>query len=307
MKRNILFCVICAAAAIADAPAAQPTIYWTETLGGIQRGIAFEQSSIQVVVPSLGNPQAVTLDRDGGKMYWTDDVANNIGCANLDGTNVQVLVSGIEGPKGIAIDHSGGMMYWVDNYRNRIQRSHLDGSDVDDIIGYATEAYLGGVALDLAASKVYWAENFTGFSGRILRANLDGTYPEIVLSSSSHGPDWLALDPTTHDIFWASEVSDTILRNDMPIVTGIHYVGGVAVDAVERKVYWASKGDGKISRANLDGTSVEDVLVGLSYPFGIALHVVPEPATAVMLGTGFAALGTLLCCRRLAQRHSASR
>ena len=43
-----------------------------------------------------------------------------------------------------------------------------------------------------------------------------------------------------------------------------------------KKVYWADNITKKIQRANLDGTSVEDLVTGLSSPFG----VVVEPAAA---------------------------
>jgi DNA-binding beta-propeller fold protein YncE len=38
-------------------------------------------------------------------------------------------------------------------------------------------------------------------------------------------------------------------------------------------MYWADKGTDKIQRANLDGSGVEDIITGLTYPAGIALDI----------------------------------
>jgi DNA-binding beta-propeller fold protein YncE len=37
--------------------------------------------------------------------------------------------------------------------------------------------------------------------------------------------------------------------------------GGIAVDVGGGKIYWTDAGNSKIQRANLDGTSVEDLLI----------------------------------------------
>ena len=62
------------------------------------------------------------------------------------------------------------------------------------------------------------------------------------------------------------------------------------------KMYWTDDITAKIQRANLDGSSVEDlVTTGLSGPFGIALDL-PSPAPVPALGRW----GTVLLCAALA-------
>ena len=43
-------------------------------------------------------------------------------------------------------------------------------------------------------------------------------------------------------------------------------------EASIRKLYWVDKSSGKIQRANLDGTNTEDVITGLSEPFGLTYN-----------------------------------
>ena len=49
-------------------------------------------------------------------------------------------------------------------------------------------------------------------------------------------------------------------------------------------MYWTDAADGKISRANLDGSGLEDLVTGLADPFGIVLGPGPsveDPAEAI--------------------------
>lgn len=84
-------------------------------------------------------------------------------------------------------------------------------------------------ALDLAGGKLYWLEVISYPSSRIRRAELDGTNFEDIL------------------------LIDLI---DSP-------VSSIAPDAVHGKLYW-SDFDRSIHRANLDGSSPETLLAGLS-------------------------------------------
>jgi len=57
-----------------------------------------------------------------------------------------------------------------------------------------------------------------------------------------------------------------------------HYPRGLAIDPVGGKLYWSSShgtqaSDGKIRRANLDGSGLEDLVTGMIYPFGMALDL----------------------------------
>ena len=49
---------------------------------------------------------------------------------------------------------------------------------------------------------------------------------------------------------------------------------GIALDLPGGRMYWVDQGAGKILRANLDGSNVEDlVTTGLIGPYGIALDL----------------------------------
>ena len=57
-------------------------------------------------------------------------------------------------------------------------------------------------------------------------------------------------------------------------MTGLSDPVGIALDVARGKMYWADRGAGKIQRANLDGSGVQDLITtGLGWPYGLALDV----------------------------------
>ena len=216
-------------------------IYWRSHQGILRA--ANDGTNRQLLVNTqtgiLGG--GIALDVEAGRMYWTDTYRSKIQRANLDGSNIEDVVTGLPEPRGIALDTAGEKMYWTDTYRSKIQRANLDGSNVEDIITVGLNSPYG-IALDSAAGKIYW----TNYGEDLIqRANLDG-----------------------------SNVED--------IVRGLHIPMGIALDVAAGKIYWVDQGRdnrdgglniGKIQRANLNGSNLEDLVGGLWAPHGIALDV----------------------------------
>ncbi len=80
-------------------------------------------------------------------------------------------------------------------------------------------------------------------------------------------------------ILWTDVATDQILSAD-PDGSNIQSLvnlpstanpDGITVDLASGKIYWAASDNGKIQRANIDGTNVEDVVTGLSIPRGVAV------------------------------------
>ena len=131
----------------------------------------------------------------------------------------------------------------------KIMRANLDGTGLEELIAGLDNP--GDIVIDESAGKMYWPDYFDANSNqkaepnesRIQRANLDG-----------------------------SGIED--------VVTGLRNVLFITLDSAANKIYWSERGevfrspgafDGKIQRANLDGSGMEDVLSGLDNPHGIEL------------------------------------
>ena len=88
-----------------------------------------------------------------------------------------------------------------------------------------------------AQTGIFWTDED---SGKIQRANLDGSNVQDLITGSLSSPQQIALD----------------------------VAGG--------KMYWVDEDTSKVQRANLDGTNVEDLVTsGLEDPEGIALLTGP--------------------------------
>ena len=82
-------------------------------------------------------------------------------------------------------------------------------------------------------------------------------------------------------LFWMYWVSDGGIRraiNDGTNLQTLVASGGcfsryIALDVGNGKLYWTDNSANKIQRANLDGSNVEDVIIGLNHPTDLALDV----------------------------------
>jgi hypothetical protein len=274
-------------------------LYWTnanyygEAGADIERSMPDGTAREALVAPAsplYTYPSYLAFDLVHKKMYWSNSQgpsgSGEIRRANLDGTSVETVIRGLICPLGIAIDGSGGYIYWAacDSTSGKIQRSKLDGTEKTDLVtvppnsSYMASAH--GIALDVTVGKIYWAN--TG-RGTIQRANLDGSSVENIAISQLY-PQGVTLDLTNNKVYWTGVgISRANLNGSAAefVVSGDSM--GIAIDASGGKMYWTSPQFGKIRRANLDGTNVEDIVTtGLDYPWGVAL-LPPSESLAVTI------------------------
>lgn len=193
---------------------------WRANLDGSQRELLVAEAD------GLDWPVGIALDLARGKMYWVELRLARIRRANLDGSGIEELVTaedGLQRPLEIALDLVHDKMYWTDEDAHAIRRANLDGSNVETLLGNDNDddnddndnddndndnndndndnddndnddlEEPRGIALDVAAGKIYWADKE---AARIQRANLDGSGLETLLSEDDglNYPFSLALD-----------------------------------------------------------------------------------------------------------------
>ena len=132
------------------------------------------------------------------------------------------------------------------NRSGRIRRIHSGSSDLEDLVTDITSPI--GIALDISGGRMYWTSGC-----KIQRADLDG-------------------DPNVEEL--------------VPSSKGIKE--GIALDTNANKMYWTvwNAATDKIQRANLDGSDVEDIIIGLKSPRGIALDIPNRKMYWADLGAG---------------------
>ncbi len=281
-------------------------MYWTEAphdllshelattngAGQIRRanldGSEAETLVTEVDGDDLVRPYGIALDTAAGKMYWADPEADKIQRANLDGSGAETLLdeNDVTDPVDIDLDVAAGKMYWTEpgaaalmsdtgeDCTGSIKRANLDGSNVEEVwTGLCGPA---GIALDVDDGKVYWTEwgaapGLVSVSikctGKVRRANLDGSGDITDLVEDLCGPAGIALDVDDGKMYWSS---------------GRAYASVQLATAVSCK----------IQRANLDGSGIQTLLDendGLRQPADIALYLAPTltvNTTGVGAGTG---------------------
>jgi len=193
---------------------------------------------------------------EGGRIFYLTFGSRGSGgrvmSANDDGTGLATLVDGRNaGPDGIVIDTATKRIYWTNMGRaaandGTIESSALDGSDLKTVVPAAGTWTPKQLKLDAKHGKLYWSDR-EGM--RIMRANLDGSQIETLVTTAQ-GDD---------------------ARKDAR-----NWCVGMALDVEGGKMYWSQKGsgnNGRIFRANLDGSQIETLFDNLPEPIDIDLDL----------------------------------
>ncbi|MCY4402147.1 MAG: hypothetical protein OXD54_06170 [Candidatus Poribacteria bacterium] len=118
-------------------------------------------------------------------------------------------------------------IYWSED--GKIRRANLDGSNVENVL--TNDNWIRDIALDIQNHKIYWI----GGAHSIKRANLDGTDVETI-----YNPQALNADK----------------------VERIHSPVTITLDTSAEKIYWGNMwGPWGMTRADLDGTNIEDIII----------------------------------------------
>ena len=255
----------------------RPPMYWINVKSGtLHRLVGAE---VENLVPSVRNATGLAMDVAGSKLYWTERTSDSTGRirrANLDGTNVQLVKELKSVPHGIALDAAGRKLYWTAS-SGKIKRANLNGSGSENVVPGGLESPKG-LALDVSGGKVYWTE----MSGRIRRANLDGSNVEDVVAIDSGTP--MNLVVFDDKVYWTQKTGENLgeIRfvamdeNSGVVIRNTFTQGfpvGVALDAVENKLYWTTS-NGEIGRSTLGGGDFQpNFVTGLGAPGAFVLNV----------------------------------
>ena len=162
-------------------------------------------------------------------------------------------------------------LYWIGATTRTLHR--LVGDEVENLVPSVRNAT--NLAMDVAGGRLYWTEKTSNRTGRIRRANLDGTGVQLVKNLTSV-PNGIALDAAGGKIY-VTNAWGKIQRlnvdgsNFQPnLITDLEMPGGLALDISGGKVYWTEV-SGRVRRANFDGSNIEDLPAGPGTPMNIAV------------------------------------
>ena len=166
-------------------------------------------------------------------------------------------------------------LYWVGETTGTLHR--LIGDEVENLVPNVQNAT--SLAVDVASGKLYWTEETSNSSGRVSVANLDGTQVKLVKDQMGTPLD-LALDTTAGKLYlinvWGKvQHLNVDGSNFQPnFITDLKSPNHLTLDVAGGQMYWTEQtGDtiGRIRRANLDGSNIQNVATGLTEPLGLAV------------------------------------
>jgi len=236
----------------------------------------------------LPRPYGITVDSANRKVYVSDYSINTIYRFDADGTNpLKILDGAVPGqelcnsPEALMV--VGDKLYW--GSPGGIFRSNLDGSS-PELYNSALEFPLD-MQYDHERNKIYLVNDKESYSGGFFSLNYDGS----ALTENIPDIDGTALEvnTVTGKVYIAGYASAGTVMPDNGIYmsnidgTQLSKIGeygakatwGIAVDYKREKLFWSYKmtnsvPDGKIIRANLDGSAPEDWITGVS-PHAMAI------------------------------------
>lgn len=151
----------------------------------------------------------------------------------IEGRPNIILKQGIN-PEGIAYDWVSKKIYWTDSSNKSIYAMNLDGTQVVDIVHVDRPRAL---VLDPCAGFLYYTDwGRLGNFGRIFRTTMAGDQKLAIINSSLTQPS------------------------------------GLAIDYVERTLFWSDASREKIERSDLDGNNRQVLVSATIYPFSLSVH-----------------------------------
>jgi PKD repeat protein len=235
----------------------------------------------------LSRPYGIAADTANQKVYITDYSLGFIYRFSADGKNplkiLDAAVAGqeiVDSPEGIFIFQD--KLYW--GRPGGIYKCDLDGANPEEYIAMSqTQApeYPIDMQYDEVANKIYFVNDRTDFNGGLFSVNFDGSGMTSLIPDIDGTA--IEVDTETGKIYMAVYAVDgtAITENGIYICNtdgsdlakigdfGLKATWGIAIDHQRDKLFWGYKisnsaPDGKIIRANLDGSEQEDWLIGVS-------------------------------------------
>ena len=241
----------------------------------------------------MERPYGIAVDTAHSKVYVSDYSIGAIYQFDADGKN-PVKIQDASASGAIVVDPQalmviGDKVYWGQS--GGIFRCNLDGSNAENYYNNGTlpPEYPLDMQYDPLSDKIYLVNDLADYSGGFYSVNMDGTG----LTEIFAGIDGTALevDFETNKAYLAVyDIAGTVVPADRGIYmcnldgTALSKIGdfgekatwGIARDNLRQKLFWGFKltnsdPDGKIIRANMDGTGQEDWLTGVS-PHALAIE-----------------------------------
>jgi len=143
-------------------------------------------------------------------------------------------------------------LYWTDK----------DSANLQDVLTWSDGlSEPRGLAIDYENSKIYWADNGTG---KIQRANLDGSQIEDIVTTGLNFPADVEIDTAAGKIYWADLLANLDGSGVEVLWAGLNLPYYMTLNTDGGTLYWAENDSTNIHWANLDGSNHQVMSIGLA-------------------------------------------
>jgi PKD repeat protein len=234
----------------------------------------------------IARPYGIAVDTANKKVFVSDYENGAIYRFNADGTNMEMILSvSVSGQEIVDYPHGllviNNKLYW--GRSGGIYRSNLDGTGAEVFINTGSSApeFPLDLSYDSENGKIYFVNDKYDFSGGIFSVKVDGTemtnlVPDVDGTAIELDLENAKMYSTVYALAGSQfpENGLYMMNLDGSAVTKIGEFGakatwGISLDPKNDFLYWSYKisnsdPDGKIIRANLDGSGQTDWLTGVS-------------------------------------------
>lgn len=243
-------------------------IYWSEAgqqgkLGTIRRANVDGTGQEILLEKPVDCPVGIVVDTVAGRVFWAE--CDSIRVTSFDGSNTTKLLDSDAPIFGLALDRENRRLYWTTtfpaNNQGVIRSAELDSTDVVDM------PLPGGLSRDLALDtingRVFWLTH-----SAILRADIDGSNVQTVVTNDLFAPRSLTFDDVGQALYWSSDYPwATVHRCDADgegcvEIASLGFgtdtaINGLTFDGGSSKLYW-STGE-NLYRMEADGANFEEL------------------------------------------------
>ncbi len=241
------------------------TLYWSAADDTVTHVHALNLSAgdRDTVLTVSGDAIAFETDSQTDAIYWLQN--GSIRRKPLADGSPETLLENLEAPTRLTLDVDANEIYWISD--GTVYRADADGSAMESLGSGAPNK----AVLDIPNQRYYW----TQADSLIKRASIGGSNEKIVAEKPAsphtnlnpHAIKQLHLDTESNILYWrgAGEILPAnIWRKPLTQDTietaliGFAAPAGLTVDPGGKHLYWTA-GQGKLLRANLDGSDAEEI------------------------------------------------
>ena len=222
------------------------------------------------------NPRTDANGRAQSFLFLASTYDNPTVYVRVAGISKQLTFSINPEPQVLISQSQRPPMYWVD--AGTLHR--LTGAKVETLAPDVQNAT--SLAVDMMSKKLYWTEKSSNRTGKIRRANFDGTNVQLVKDLTSV-PHSIAIDSANGKLYLTNSWGKVQRLNfdgsnfQPNLITGLEAPKPLTLDVADGQLYWTeqtSNTSGKIQRANLNGSNVQLVKSLTSAPRGLAFDAI---------------------------------